>query len=172
MSVQVILNFATIAEAIAALSGGVPATAVVSATAQAEVPKPDGRTRAARSAAAPAPAAAVASPASAPAPAAAAPATPQEGAMMQTQGAAQAPELPYPPIGERIAAAVATTNPRNVHNRTALRALFGSLVHKDGPDKPVKTGQDVKPGDRPLLVAALDKLDAEAKAAETEGEMA
>jgi hypothetical protein len=160
MSVTVTLTFATLAEAIAALSGGnTPAAAVVSAVSAPPAAPETAKVKPGKSAQAPAPPAT--SPPSADPKPDATPATPQT---------ASPAVLDYAPIGERIALAVAATNSRSQPNRTALKALFATLTHKDGADKPVKTGQDVKPEDRPQVVAVLDKLDAEAKA--DEGAMA
>jgi hypothetical protein len=143
MTVEIKLTFASMDEAIAYLTRdkGAPATAPAPA---AETPK------APKSAKTAPPAASSPSVAPAPAPTPAAPETPPS----------ESAELPYAPIGQRISEMVAVSNPNSAANRTGIKAFFAALAEKYGA--PVKTGQDVKPADRPELVLVLDKLAADA----------
>jgi hypothetical protein len=145
MTVEIKLTFASMDEAIAYLTkSAAPATAPAPA---AEAPKTP------KSAKTAPPAASSPSAAPAPAPAPAAPEIPPS----------ESTELPYAPIGQRIAEMVAVSNPNNAANRVAIKAFFATLAEKYGT--PVKTGQDVKPEDRPALVKVLD--DAAAAATES-----
>jgi hypothetical protein len=145
MTVEIKLTFANMDEAIAYLTRDKTAAAAAAATAPAPA-----ETKAPKPAKADKPAASPPSAAPVPAPAPAAPETPP------TESA----ELPYAPIGQRIAEMVAVSNPNSAANRTGIKAFFATLAEKYGTL--VKTGQDVKAADRPELVLVLDKLAADA----------
>jgi hypothetical protein len=145
--IEIKLTFATIAEAAQALAnmGGVTVAPQPAPLTSGSAPAPEA-TKPGKSAKTAAAASSPPTAAPAPAPAPAASETPAP--------ASQPAELPYAPIGQRIAEMVNAGNPNSAANRTAIKAFFATLAERYGTL--VKTGQDVKAEDRPALIACLD----------------
>lgn len=65
--------------------------------------------------------------------------------------------LEYAPLAERITKLIGASNPERAENRQAIKDFFGECAASYGA--PVKSGQDVRVEDRPLLAGLLKSLE-------------